>query len=66
MDVKKDEESDTKLQYLYLMMADMCEKLDKLDNIQEKFKTICEDELKRVKTSIEFAHGEIKDLKKES
>ncbi len=47
------------------MMKAMMKKLEKLDSIDTRVKTV-ENDLKSVKESIEFAHAEIKDLKKES
>ena len=45
------------------MMKAMMQKLEKLDSIDTRVKTI-ENDLKSVKESIEFTHAEIKDLKK--
>ena len=45
------------------MMKAMMQKLEKLDSIDTRVKTI-ENDLKSVKESIEFTHAEITDLKK--
>lgn len=47
------------------MMKAMMKKLEKLDSIDTRVKTV-ESDLKSVKESIEFAHAEIRELKKDN
>ena len=64
-DMDKNLKSEVKLEDLYEIISDMSKKLDKLDIIQENMQAI-EQDLKEVKKSIEYAHKEIDDLKKEN
>ena len=64
-DMDKNLKSEVKLEDLYEIISDMSKKLDKLDIIQENMQAI-EQDLKEVKKSIEYAHKEIDDRKKEN
>jgi DNA repair ATPase RecN len=53
------------LKSIHDMMKAMMKKLEKLDSIDTRVKTV-ESDLKSVKESIEFAHAEIRELKKDN
>jgi hypothetical protein len=57
--------SEVKLQDIFELISGMSKKMDKLDIIQENMENI-QTELKEVRKSIEYAHSEIDDLKKEN
>ncbi len=57
--------SEVKLQGIFELISGMSKKMDKLDIIQENMENI-QTELKEVRKSIEYAHSEIDDLKKEN
>ena len=57
--------SKVKLQDIFELISGMSKKMDKLDIIQENMENI-QTELKEVRKSIEYAHSEIDDLKKEN
>ena len=57
--------SEVKLQDIFELISGMSKKMDKLDIIQENMENI-QTELKEVIKSIEYAHSEIYDLKKEN
>ena len=62
---EEETKKEIKLEDIHNMMQIMMKKLDKLELIEENIKTV-EQDLKDVKDSIEFAHAEIHDLKKDS
>ena len=57
--------SEVKLEDIFELISGMSKKMDKLDIIQENMENI-QTELKEVRKSIEYAHSEIDDLKKEN
>ncbi|CAB4022346.1 Hypothetical predicted protein, partial [Paramuricea clavata] len=63
--VMKESGEDTKLDEIYDMIKSMMMKLEALDKIEERMKTV-ENNVMEVKKSIEFAHAEIIDLKDET
>ena len=54
-------EEQVELKYIMVMMKNMMKKLDNLDLVETKVKSV-EQELRSMKDSIEFAHSEVKDL----
>ena len=58
-----EENEDVNLKDIWKMMQEMMTKLDKLDRIEERM-TAMNTEIKDIKTSLEYAHDEIEDLKK--
>ncbi|CAB4026051.1 Hypothetical predicted protein [Paramuricea clavata] len=64
--VDQSEDGETiNLKSIHDMMKAMMKKLEKLDSIDTRVKTV-ESDLKSVKESIEFAHAEIRELKKDN
>ena len=60
---KKQDETD-QIEEIYAMLKTVRAKLDTLDDIQKRIVCV-EREFKEMKTSLEFAHAEVKDLKDE-
>ncbi len=60
---KKQDETD-QIEEIYAMLKTVRAKLDTLDDIQKRIVCV-EREFKEMKTSLEFAHTEVKDLKDE-
>jgi tRNA threonylcarbamoyladenosine modification (KEOPS) complex Pcc1 subunit len=60
---KKQDETD-RIDEIYAMLKTVMAKLDTLDDIQKRIVCV-EREFKEMKTSLEFAHAEVKDLKDE-
>jgi hypothetical protein len=58
-------EEQVELKDIMVMMKNMMSKLEKLDLIETKVKSV-EQELRSMKDSIEFAHSEVKDLKSDN
>ena len=61
----EDETKQVNLNDIYDMMKTMMSKLEKLDTIEKNVKSL-DDDLQSVKASLEYAHAEVVDLKKDN
>lgn len=57
-------DQNTKIEEIYAMMKTMMKKLDTLEHIEKRIKAV-EQDVKDLKTSLEYAHLEVVDIKKE-
>ena len=57
-------DQNTKIEEIYAMMKTMMKKLDTLEQIEKRIKAV-EQDVKDLKTSLEYAHLEVVDMKKE-
>jgi DNA repair ATPase RecN len=57
-------DQNTKIEEIYAMMKTMMKKLDTLEHIEKRIKAV-EQDVKDLKTSLEYGHLEVVDMKKE-